>query len=256
MKIIVCYKWVPDEQDIKIEPDLKLDMSRVKWKISEYDKNAIEAATAQAEQNSAEVICLTYGTKAKPSLKDALSRGPAKACWINDPSSETADGFVTGNVLAAAIKKLGIPDMILFGEGSEDAYGQQVGARVAHILGLSALTFATKIKANDENVTVTRNIGSCTEDVTASYPVIISVLPEMNKPRIPSLKQVLQASKKPIEKYQASELGLTQAELTPKNKVKSVLGFVMNRKNIIYKDESSEEKATLLVQELKKEGLA
>ncbi len=256
MKIIVCYKWVPDEQDIKINADLSIDKTRAKWKISEYDKNAIEEAALQAEKNNAEVTCLTFGTNAKPSLKDALSRGPEKACWINDPAADNADGYVTANVIAAAIKKIGIPDLIFFGEGSEDTYGQQVGSRVAAILKIPALTFAAKIEAKEKEITVTRNIGSCTEDVTAAYPVAVSMLPEINKPRIPGLKQVLAASKKPVEQYSAAQLGLDEQSLTPKNKIKSIQGFIMQRKNVIYTDGSAEEKVQALVKDLKKEGLA
>lgn len=256
MKIIVCYKWVPDEQDIKITPDLNIDMTRAKWKISEYDKNAIEEAALQAEKNNAEVTCLTFGGKAKPSLKDALSRGPEKACWINDAAADGADGFVTANVLAAAIKKLGIPELIFFGEGSEDTYGQQTGPRVAQLLGVPALTFVTGIDIKENEITATRSIGSCTEDVTAKYPAVVCVLPEINKPRIPGLKQVLRAAKKPVEEYTAVQLGLEAKDLTPKNKIKSIKGFVMNRKNILYQDGSAREKVDALVKDLVKEGLA
>lgn len=257
MKIIVCYKWVPDEQDIKIAADLKVDMSMAKWKISEYDKNAIEEAALQAENNDAEVTCLTFGTsKAKQSLKDALSRGPEKAYWVNDAKAENTDGFVTANILAAAIKKVGIPDLIFFGEGSEDSYGQQVGPRVAALLDIPALTFVTKTAVKDDAITTTRSIGNCTEDVTASFPAVVCMLPEINKPRIPSLKQVLKASKKPVEEIKLADLGLSDAELTVKNKVKSIQGFVMNRKNKLYQDGSSAEKVKALVSDLAKEGLA
>ena len=80
MNIVACYKWVLDEQDIKVVPgSLSLDMSRAKGKISEYDKNVIEEAVLQAEKHAATVTALTFGnSKAKQSLKDALSRGPAK----------------------------------------------------------------------------------------------------------------------------------------------------------------------------------
>jgi electron transfer flavoprotein beta subunit len=54
------------------------------------------------------VHALTYGTSAvKQSLKDVLSRGPERAFWIEDKSAEHADAYVTANVLAGAIKKLG-----------------------------------------------------------------------------------------------------------------------------------------------------
>ena len=69
-KLLVCYKWVLDEQDIKIAGDLSLDTSRAKYKISDYDKNAIEEGVLLAEQHGVNVEALTFGSAAaKQSLK-------------------------------------------------------------------------------------------------------------------------------------------------------------------------------------------
>ncbi len=255
--IIACYKWVLDEQDIKINPgNLALDTGRAKYKISEYDRNAIEEAVLQAEKCGAHVASLTFGTSAaKQSLKDALSRGPEKAYWVNDAAAETADGFVTANVLAAALRKIGEYDMIICGEGSADTYGQQVGPRVATLLGIPAITFVTEMNIEGNKVIATRKIGDCTETVTAEFPVVVTVLPEINKPRIPSLKQVLGAAKKPVTEWKTADLGLSAEDLAPKNKIKSIKGFVMSRKNIMYKEGTPAEKVAGLVASLAKEGV-
>jgi electron transfer flavoprotein beta subunit len=255
--IIACYKWVLDEQDIKINPgSLDLDTSRAKSKISDYDRNAIEEAVVQAEQNGAEVASLTFGTsKAKQSLKDALSRGPAKAYWVNDDLAEGADAFVTANVLAAALKKAEQYDVILCGEGASDTYAQQVGPRIATLLGIPAITFVSEMKIDGDKVIATRKIGDCTEEVTAAFPVLVTVLPEINKPRIPSLKQVLGAAKKPVTEWKVADLGLSAEQTTAKNKIKSVKGFVMSRKNVIYKDGTPADKVASLVASLTKEGV-
>jgi Electron transfer flavoprotein, beta subunit len=257
MNIVACYKWVLDEQDIKVVPgSLSLDMSRAKGKISEYDKNVIEEAVLQAEKHAATVTALTFGnSKAKQSLKDALSRGPAKGFWVNDAAADIADGFVTANVLTAAVKKIGEYDLILFGEGSSDVYGQQVGPRVAALLGIPVVTFATKIEVADGKVTATRKLGDCTEDVTVTLPAVITLLPEVNKPRIPGLKQVLGASKKPVEELSLAALGLEKEAVAPKNKIKSIRGYAMDRKNEIYAAGTTEEKVAALVSSLTKEGL-
>lgn len=257
MNIIACYKWVLDEQDIKITPgNLALDVSRAKGKISEYDKNAIEEAVIQAQTCEAEVISLTFGnSKAKQSLKDALSRGPAKGYWVNDTAADTADGYVTANVLSAAIKKIGGYDLILFGEGSSDTYGQQVGPRVATLLGIPAITFVSQIKIEGDTVIATRKLENCTEQIRVKLPAVITVLPEINKPRIPSLKQVLGASKKPVQEWKITDLGLGDTALVPKTKLKSIQGFVMKRKNQIYKAGTVEENVEALVAALTKDGV-
>ncbi|MBP2637211.1 MAG: Electron transfer flavoprotein alpha/beta-subunit [Firmicutes bacterium] len=255
--IIACYKWVLDEQDIKINPGtLDLDMSRAKSKISEYDRNAIEEAVLQAEKNGAEVASLTFGnSKAKQSLKDALSRGPAQAYWVNDDLADSADAFVTANVLAAALRKIGQYDVILCGEGASDTYAQQVGPRVGTLLGIPAITFVSELKMEGDKVIATRKIGNCTEEVSASFPVVVTLLPEINKPRIPGLKQVLGAAKKPVTEWSVADLGLTAEETTTKNTIKSIKGFVMSRKNVIYKEGTPADKVANLVVSLTKEGV-
>lgn len=256
-KILVCYKWVLDEQDIKIVPgDLSLDISRAKYKISEYDKNAVEEATLLQEAQGATVDALTFGTQAvKQSLKDLLSRGPDKAYYVADALAEKADAFVTANVLAAAVRKIGSYDIILCGEGSADAYNQQVAPRLATLLGIPAITFVKELKVEGSRIVATRKLGDCTEVVTVEGPAVVSVLPEINKPRIPSLKQVLGAAKKPSEELKAADLGLGAEELSPKTVSLSVKGFVMNRKNIIYKEANQADNVAKLVASLAKEGV-
>src|SRR5271157_5385413 len=198
-KSIVCYKWTLDEKDIKIKPDdLSLDTSRAKGKISDFDRNAIEEATLIQEQHGGAVHALSYGTSAvKQSLKDVLSRGPETVYWIADNSAETADACVTANVLASAIRKLGPYDLILCGEGSSDSFNQQTAMRVAALLGLPCVSFVLKLSVEGGAVKATRGLGDTTEVATVKGPVVVSVLSQINHPRIPSLKQVLGASKKP-----------------------------------------------------------
>jgi electron transfer flavoprotein beta subunit len=111
------------------------------------------------------------------------------------------------------------------------------------------------MKIEGNQVVATRKIGDCTEVVTASFPVVLTVLPEINKPRIPSLKQVLGAAKKPVTEWKAADLDLDAAALAPKYKVKAVQGFVMSRKNVLYKEGTPAEKVAALVAGLTKEGV-
>lgn len=254
-KILICYKWALDEQDIKISGDLSLDTGRAKYKISDYDKNAIEEGVLLAEKYGVAVEAVTFGAAAKQSLKDALSRGLEKAYWIGDPIAEQADAFVTANVLAAAIKKAGQFDLILCGEGSSDAYNQQTAPRLAVLLGVPAITFVQKLTVADGKVVATRKLGDCTEEVTVTGPAVISVLPEINKPRIPGLKQVMAASKKPSEELKIGDLGLTAEELSPKVRSLAVKGYVMDRKKIIFKEANQADNVAKLVASLAQEGL-
>lgn len=254
--ILVCYKWVLDEQDIKIvSGDLSLDFSRAKYKISDYDKNAIEEAVRLVEKHGGSVEALTYGTSVKPSYKDVLSRGVDKLYAVDDPSAAKADAYVTANVLAAAIRKLGPYDLIICADGSSDAYNQQVAPRLSALLGLPEVNSVSEVKLEGNQIVVTRKLGDCIEKVTLNGAAILSVLPEINEPRIPSLKQVLAAAKKPTEELQIGDLGLSGEELAPKIMSLSVKGFVMNRKNIIFKEADAAANVSQLLASLTKEGL-
>ena len=256
MKILVCYKWVLDEQDIKIVvEDLSLDSSRVKYKISDYDKNAIETAMSLAT-NEDSVETLTFGNLAvKKSLKDVLSRGPAKANYIMDNCFDTADVFVTANILAAAVKKEGPYDLIICGEGSSDTYNQQIASRLAVLLNMASVTFVKEITKNGSGLMAVRKLDDCTEEIMIGGPAVISVLPEINKPRIPTLKEVLSAARKPSVELKLSDLALSAEDLTPKTVRICTKGFVMNRKNIIYKDSDAAVNVRAFVAALKQEGV-
>lgn len=256
-KFLICYKWVLDEQDIKIDLQAsKLDIGRARSKISDYDRNAIEAAALEVEKKGGSITALTYGgSSAKQSLKDALSRGPGDAVWVNDDNAAMADAFVTANVLSAAAKRMGDYDVILCGEGAADTYAQQVGPRIATLLGIPAITFVSNFNIEGDKVIATRKLSDCTETVSATFPVLLTVLPEINTPRIPGLKQVMGAARKPIKEVKVADLGLDTAALTPKTKVKSMKPYVMSRKNVIYKDNDPVNNINALVASLQKEGI-
>jgi electron transfer flavoprotein beta subunit len=256
-KFLVLYKWTLDEQDIKVKPDdLSLDVSRAKGKISDFDRNAIEEAAQIVEKQGGSVDALSYGSAAvKLSLKDALSRGSDKVYWIADASAETADAAVTAKVLAAAIRKIGPFDFILTGEGSSDQFNQQTAPRLAALLDLPCLSYVHKLDTDGAKFTVVRKLADCTETVSGTGPAVISLLSDINKPRIPGLKQVLGAAKKPNEEIALDSLGLSPADLQPKAVRRSVKGFVMSRKNVIYKDANPADAVAKLVASLAGEGL-
>ena len=256
-KCLVCYKWTLDEQDIKIKAeDLSLDSSRAKGKISDFDRNAIEEAALLVEKNGGAVDALTYGAASvKQSLKDALSRGPEKVFWIADASADSADASLTAMVLASVIRKIGPYDLILCGEGSSDLFNQQTASRLAALLGLPCLSFVQKLSVEGDTVKATRKLEDCQEELTVKTTVVISVLSEINKPRIPTMRQVLGAAKKPNEEIKIGDLGLKPEELQPKAVRKSVKGFVMERKNQIYKESSAADNVAKLKASLATEGL-
>ncbi len=201
LKTIALFKWVIDDADIRIDAGTKkLVLDRAGYKISAYDRNAIEEAVLLQEKHGGTVAAVTVAPpSAKACLKDALSRGPDTACYINDPAFADLAPAQTVSILAAGIRA-GIEfDLIICGEGSGDLYTQQVGPALAETLGIPCITYVNKLSYSESDGTITaeRKLEDGIEVVSAHLPALVTILPDINTPRIPSLKQVLGAAKKP-----------------------------------------------------------
>ncbi len=251
--IIICYKWVVDEADIKANSDFSVDFSKAKGKISEYDKNAIEAAMNAARALQGKVIGLTFGTaKAKQSLKDALSRGPEQGCIINAPEETKIDGAVTAKALAAAIKRFNDVGLVICAEGASDSYARQTAPRIGTLLDWPVISSVCKMEFHDNSVIATRKLDNCMEKVIVELPAVVAVLPEIYQAPIPGLKAVMVAGKKPITEFTIEELGV---DIFPQTEITGIKGYEMNRKNIIYNEGDAANKVSQLLTSLRKEGV-
>jgi len=252
-KIVACYKWVVEEADVKIKPDMSVDFSKVQKNICSYDRNAIEAAVQLAKVGEGVAVGLTFGAAdAKPSLKDSLSRGLEEAYWVNGEEAKIADGLVTAKALAAAIQKIGNVDVVICAEGSSDVYARQTAPRIGAILDWPVVTSVGALSWEGNELKATRKLDDCKETVIVKGPVVIAVLPEISSPPLPSLKAVIAASKKPVTEWRTEESGV---KLEPKVKVNETKGYLMNRKNIVLSEGSTEEQVAELVKLLQKEGV-
>ncbi len=217
MKIITCYKCVPDEQDIAVNnADGSLDFSKADAKISQYDLNAIEAA-CQLKQQAAEaqVTALSVGGKALTNAKgrkDVLSRGPDELIVVIDDQFEQALPQQTASALAAAAQKAGF-DLILCGDGSSDLYAQQVGLLVGEILNIPAVNGVSKIiSLTADTLTVERELEDETETLSIPLPAVVAVSTDINSPQIPSMKAILGAAKKPVQVWSAADIGFNAVD--------------------------------------------
>jgi electron transfer flavoprotein beta subunit len=205
--IVVCFKWVVDEAYIRKGPSGELDLTSVDYKIGEYDRNAIEEAVRLRESLGGTVTAVTVGgPDAAKGVKDALSRGPDQACFICDYSFRDLEPSQTAALLAEAIRTRQICDLIVCGEGSSDLYAQQVGPRLAERLGFPCISFVRKLSIEDGRLLAERKVDDGIEVTESPLPAVVTVLPEINTPRIPGVKDTLMASKKPAVKLKKEEL--------------------------------------------------
>jgi electron transfer flavoprotein beta subunit len=213
--IIACFKWVVDEAYIRKGSSGTLDFSSVDYKISDYDRNAIEEAARLKGSHGGMVIAMTVGTPdATKGVKDALSRGPDQACFIADAAFSRLEPSQTAAILAEAIRsRFDGFDLILCGEGSSDLYAQQVGPRLAEHLGIPCIAFAQKVDLDGRRVVAERRVEEGVEVVAADLPALVTVLPDINVPRIPGVRDTLMASKKPVMTLKKEDLALSDGAL-------------------------------------------
>ncbi|EOA4405665.1 electron transfer flavoprotein [Citrobacter amalonaticus] len=215
MKIITCFKLVPEEQDIVVTPEQALSFDNADAKISQFDLNAIEAATQLATEAEDEIAALTVGgllLQNSKVRKDVLSRGPHALYLMQDAQLEHALPKDTAQAIAATVEKIGF-DLLLFGEGSGDLYAQQVGLLVGEILQLPTLNAVSSLQRQGDKLLVERTLEEDVEVIELSLPAVICVTSDINVPRIPSMKAILGAGKKPVHTWLASDIGWSQGEL-------------------------------------------
>ncbi|RDB61853.1 electron transfer flavoprotein, partial [Eggerthella sinensis] len=178
------------------------DYSKAKNTVSAYDLNAIEAAAQLAAANEgSKVIAMTVGgadiddSKLK---KNVLARGVDELYMTADAALADLDANAAAGALAELVAKVGGYDVILCGDGSADNYAQQVDVQLAAKLGLPVVNAATKITAKDGALEVERTLEDAVEVVEVPLPCVVSVAPDIALPRIPGMKDILAAGKKPM----------------------------------------------------------
>jgi len=213
MSVVVAYKWAANPQDASVGADGTVDWSRAKPAVSEYDPVAIELGRRLADEFGTELVGVSVGTRdvaASAARKAALSRGFDRAALVADDRLKGAGSTRTGIVLAAVIKRLGDVDVVLTGDASVDVGAQMVPAVVAGALGWPLLTDVTSISGTPGNLTVHRNHRGGSQVLTVTGPAVLSAAADAVQPRIPGMKDILAAGKKPSEEIDLDSLTLPE----------------------------------------------
>ena len=216
MNIVVCVKYVPDATaDRQFESDNTVDRVGVDGLLSELDEYAVEQALQLKEKagDDTEVTALCIGPeKAVDAVRKALQMGADKGILVSDEAIAGSDYLGTSLVLAEAIKKIGVPDLVMCGMASTDASGSVVPAMLAERLDLPQVTFASVIETQGDQVRIKRDGDTATEVIGATMPLVMSVTDQTGEARYPSFKGIMAAKKKPLETWSLADLGV-DAEL-------------------------------------------
>lgn len=215
MEIIVCIKQVPDTAEIRVNPETNtLIREGVSSIINPYDLHALEAGLQARENVGGRVTVLTMGPpQAEIALRDALAMGADSAILLTDKAFAGADTWATAYTLAMAIKKHGA-DIIICGKQAIDGDTAQVGPEIAEFLEIPHISYVRRIEnVTADSVRVHRMMDDGYDIVEASLPVLLTVIRELNQPRLPSLKGKMAAKKAEIKKWAASNIEADTAKI-------------------------------------------
>ncbi|MBR2863140.1 MAG: electron transfer flavoprotein subunit beta/FixA family protein [Bacteroidaceae bacterium] len=181
LKIVVLAKQVPDTRNVgkdAMTPEGTVNRAALPAIFNPEDLNALEQALRLKDQNpGSTVTLLTMGLpKAADVLRAGLYRGADAGVLLTDRALGGADTLATSYALSQAIKKIGMPDLIIGGRQAIDGDTAQVGPQVAQKLGIDQVTYVESIESlKDGKVTVTRRIDGGVEKVEAPLPLMLTV---------------------------------------------------------------------------------
>lgn len=216
MHFVVCIKQVPDTTDVRIDPETNTLMREgVQSIINPFDMYAIEEALRLKAKVGGKVTALTMGPpQAEAALREAISMGVDEGILVSDRAFAGSDTWATSYTLAMALKKIGDYSVIIFGKQASDGDTAQVGPGVATHLDLPQITYARKVGEIDENkILAERLLEAGYEVIESPIPCILTVVKEINEPRLPSLKGKMAAKKAEIITWGADDIGAEPGKL-------------------------------------------
>ncbi len=228
MKIVVCLKQV-SARDAVVRLNATstwIQETDISFEINEPDIYALEEALRLREKFAATtgevVVCSLGPARALQSIKEALAKGADRALHLDDPVFEGLDAFGVARALARAIKKES-PDLVLTGLQSDDDGFAQTGVILAELLGLPHSTIIMEIQSDGKMLKVKRELeAGWFQWIDLPLPALLTIQSGINKPRYATLKGIMAAKTKPIQKLTRVGLGLTSEDLAPRQKISRV----------------------------------
>ncbi|NQT75367.1 MAG: electron transfer flavoprotein subunit beta/FixA family protein [Candidatus Omnitrophica bacterium] len=215
MNIIVCIKQVPDTTDVRIDPETNtLIRSGVASIINPFDMYAIEEAIRLKEKFGGRVTVLTMGPpQAEEALREAVSLGADEVILVSDRAFAGSDTWATSYTLSRSIHKIGDYDLVICGKQAIDGDTAQVGPGISSHLDIPQITYVKKIEEvnlgpENKHMRAERMTEEGYEIIESPMPCLITVVKEINEPRLPSLKGKMRAKKAEIKKWEAKDLDL------------------------------------------------
>ena len=210
MKIIVPIKQVPETGNVKMDEKTgTMIREGVESIVNPLDLYAIECALQLKEQFGGNISVLSMGPpKAEKAIREALSMGCDDGVLLTDKAFAGSDTWATSYVLSKAIAKIANYDIIICGRQTLDGDTGQVGPELSEMLKIPFVSYVSKIEEiKDKHIRVQRMIEEGHEVIETTLPAVITVVKEINVPRLPSLRGSMKAKTAKIPVWNAAEIG-------------------------------------------------
>jgi electron transfer flavoprotein beta subunit len=200
---------VPDTAEVRINPETgTLIREGVPSIINPYDMHALEAALWIKEQKGGKTTAVTMGPpQAEAALREAVSMGIDEGILLSDKAFAGSDTWATSYTLSRAMSKIN-PDIIICGKQAIDGDTAQVGPEMAEMMDIPHVAYVRRIEEIENNsIRLQRLMDEGYDVVEADLPVLLTVVRELNEPRLPSLRGKMAAKKAEIIKWTAKDIG-------------------------------------------------
>lgn len=210
MNIVVCVKQVPATTEVKMNKETNTIIREgVEAIINPYDMYAVEEGIRIKERLGGKVTVLSMGIPSVAELlKTTIGLGADDAVLLSDRAFAGADTLATSYALSMGIGKIGNVDLVICGKQATDGDTAQVGPSLAEKLGWPHTTYVRKIEEIGEDfIRCQRMTEDGYEVVEMPLPAVITVVKEINEPRLPSLKNMIRAKKAVVNVWTADDIG-------------------------------------------------
>ncbi len=232
MKILVPVKRVPDPtQKTKIK-DGHIDLTGASWIVNTFDEYAVETALRLIENGAdgsrnGEVIVVSIGPdEAAKEIRTTLAMGADRAIHVVATDADI-DSLVVVKVLQGIVEAEK-PDLVIMGKQAVDGDANQVGQMLAGKLHWAQGTFAATLElaSDKKSLLVGREVDGGVEYKRVPVPSVVTVDLRIVAPksvkngvtpdshvysgegaRLPSLKGIMAAKKKPLAVAKLADYG-------------------------------------------------
>ncbi|NLH97426.1 MAG: electron transfer flavoprotein subunit beta/FixA family protein [Clostridiaceae bacterium] len=210
MNIVVCVKQVPGTTEVKMNRETNTIIREgVEAIINPFDMHAVEEGLRIRERLGGKVTVISMGIPSVAELlKTTIGLGADDAVLLSDKAFAGADTLATSYALSMGIRKIGNVGLVICGKQATDGDTAQVGPSLAEKLGWPHTTYVRKIEEISENsIRCQRMTDDGYEVIEMPLPAVITVVKEINEPRLPSLKNMMRAKKAVVTVWTADDVG-------------------------------------------------